>query len=275
MSNGKQEKRVSNRNIVKEGVLSDGLSLRDVPERYRDDDEIVVTAVTNSGWELRYASERIRDDKNIVQLAIACNAKAIKYASDRLRTDRELVETAVGNDGDAFEWIGDRWKLDKNIVLIAVRDKPWLLCRIDDRWKTDTEVLVAAVQSDPRIFVRFSNEIEHYGVNYEVVEAGLRQTAGIWRFLTEEEKCEDRYISLALSAQDWKDEMEFTEHYYANVYNYIQYDSMLYGDAEITLKMIQLDIDFRRRDHVQHDEYGLPFDYIYRFVQLTLSINLE
>ena len=50
-------------------VREDGLALSRAPERFRDDERIVLAAVRTNGHALHHASERLRDDREIVLAA--------------------------------------------------------------------------------------------------------------------------------------------------------------------------------------------------------------
>ncbi len=120
-------------NLIKK--INNGLSLKDVPEIYRDDDEVVAAAVILNGMELQYASDRLKDNGDIVFSAVFNNGLALQFASERLRNLDTFVSTAVENNGLALEFASDKLKNDINIVLNAVNNNPDALKFASEKWQ--------------------------------------------------------------------------------------------------------------------------------------------
>eukprot|EP00971_Amphidinium_carterae_P256974 5101624-Amphidinium_carterae.1 len=77
-------------------VRTNGIfALRDVPERYRADREIVLAAVQENGVALKFAAEECKADRAIVLAAVRQNGLALQHAAEECKADREIVLAAV------------------------------------------------------------------------------------------------------------------------------------------------------------------------------------
>ena len=92
------EKWKNNKNIVLFAVKQNPNALVYAPQKLRSDKEVVLAAVKECGGMLEFASKRLRDNKEIVLAAIKENSDVLRIASERLRDDIEVVLIAVKNN---------------------------------------------------------------------------------------------------------------------------------------------------------------------------------
>lgn len=88
---------LKDRLFVTQVVHIDGMFLGSqlVPDKLRDEPEVVATAVQNNGHALQFASPGMQASQDIVEIAIRQNGTALAYASTELRSDFDVVIQAV------------------------------------------------------------------------------------------------------------------------------------------------------------------------------------
>jgi hypothetical protein len=69
-------------------VEDDGLNLKLVPNKFKNNKYIVLKAVKSNGLALFFASNRLKNNKKIVFAAIQNNIESLKYASDKIQNDK-------------------------------------------------------------------------------------------------------------------------------------------------------------------------------------------
>eukprot|EP00971_Amphidinium_carterae_P167105 3311336-Amphidinium_carterae.1 len=74
--------RVEREQHLKRAQRNGLFALRDAPERYRADPEIVLAAVQQNGWALQVAAEECKADRKIVQAAVKQNWHALQFAAE-------------------------------------------------------------------------------------------------------------------------------------------------------------------------------------------------
>eukprot|EP00971_Amphidinium_carterae_P117054 2317976-Amphidinium_carterae.1 len=68
-------------------VTASPQQLKNVPEVYKSDPEVVMAAVLRDSGALHYAAEELKGCREIVLAAVARNGEALQYASEQLRSD--------------------------------------------------------------------------------------------------------------------------------------------------------------------------------------------
>eukprot|EP00971_Amphidinium_carterae_P120335 2384464-Amphidinium_carterae.1 len=92
-------------------VKRDGFSfLRDVPERYRADREIVLEAVKKNGRALAFAAKECKSDREIVLGAVQQDGHALECAAEECKADSAIVLAAVQQNGHALEKAAEECK---------------------------------------------------------------------------------------------------------------------------------------------------------------------
>jgi len=91
------EKLWDDRTFVKGAMTVDGLLLGAsmVPQKWRDDVEVVMYACESHGYALKHASKEIKDNRSVVLAAVNQRGTALMYASKTLREDYYVVIDAV------------------------------------------------------------------------------------------------------------------------------------------------------------------------------------
>mmetsp|Transcript_45828 Transcript_45828/g.84039 ORF Transcript_45828/g.84039 Transcript_45828/m.84039 type:complete len:244 (+) Transcript_45828:71-802(+) len=94
----------SDRNMVMQAVVDNGLALKFASSELRNSRDIVLAAVKVSGEALRFASAELRGDRHVVLAAVASHGKALRFAAPDLQNDREVVLAALTQNGGALDY---------------------------------------------------------------------------------------------------------------------------------------------------------------------------
>jgi len=137
----------ANRKFVFAAAHAGSRILDNVPENFRDEEEIMLEIIKSDGFALDKASERLRLDK-------AFNIKALENGAyynnihKSLLDDRDIVLKAMQKHPHQFESIPKRFKADREIVLTVVAKKGGYGKYIKDcplEMRDDPDIIKAAV----------------------------------------------------------------------------------------------------------------------------------
>ena len=76
--------------------------LKDAPQKFKDNKNLVIMAVSSCPYALEFASDRLKDDEEVVSIAIQKIGRSLVYASERLKKDKEWIQRAFDANGAAF-----------------------------------------------------------------------------------------------------------------------------------------------------------------------------
>lgn len=152
--------------------LENNGSLDSLPEKFRDDPEIVLraisirseaflhvsprlaqdrdfvlSAVKTAGGILRYVPH-FKDDQEIAYAAVRQYPDAMEFVADKFKDDEVLAYAAVRQDSSAIAFVSNRLKDNKELALIAIRDYGHRIQYVSDRLKDDPEVVMEAVKTE-------------------------------------------------------------------------------------------------------------------------------
>jgi hypothetical protein len=108
------------RSRIKDDVKWGRKRLPDIPERYRDDLEIMLLGINWVPDGFKYASHRLKSDRASVIEAVKVSALSIGAAADPLREDRGILEIARTNRGwsrGAIAGFGEGIRSDPQLML--------------------------------------------------------------------------------------------------------------------------------------------------------------
>lgn len=152
------------------------------PERFRDDEEIVLLAADEDPEALQSASQRLKNDRDFVLKIINIQALSLKYAAPKFCNDREVVKLAShymagihyafysrdleerlrdnpdkragdffyadysNSPGDCmFQYASDELKSDREFVLDLIKINSIVFEYISEELQKDREVVLTAV----------------------------------------------------------------------------------------------------------------------------------
>ena len=145
------------------------MDLRNAPDQYKDDTQIVDVAVRHNAQALVYASARLRGDRNFILsllrdtgpcpthgetgscagtvLTRPTAAYVLAYASAELSDDEELVRAVLTLDPLALPFASVRFRQNRDVVLTAVSKNGAAFQH--SLLRSSEELLLVAVRTDP------------------------------------------------------------------------------------------------------------------------------
>tara|TARA_Y100000768_G_scaffold310224_1_gene244580 strand:- start:311 stop:1195 length:885 start_codon:yes stop_codon:yes gene_type:complete len=91
---------------IKKGTLF----LKDVDDKLKADEEVVLESVKFNGLYLKFADKKLKASKKIVLAAVKQNGMSIYFASNKLKADEEIAQEAVKNNCEALEYVDSKLK---------------------------------------------------------------------------------------------------------------------------------------------------------------------
>ena len=180
-----------------EAVQKDGLALRTIGGRFRNNREVGLAAMKQNGLAFIYAGPELQKDQEIIAAALAQNSTALKqddyfrvlsalrtnglalqFVSERLKNRDDVVMTALKQNGLALQHAGN-WAKYRNQVLAAVEQNGLALQFASEFLKDDEAIVLAAVQKDGLSLAFASFRLRG---NFKIVLAAITQNsrAYIW-----------------------------------------------------------------------------------------------
>ena len=213
-----------------------GYSLKNVSERFRDDEEVVLKAIKKHASDLQYVSDRLRNDKKIVLSAVARNGSMLKDASEILQNDKDVVLVAIKSWANAVQYASVELKQDREIAFSAVennrlslqhiyiyhQDKSYyedlIECALEyDGWaleyapevmKNNEKVVLKAINDTPYAINFASETLLNSDYIREMVFTILDGDNGMYQYLPEQFK-HDREICLTAIEDSYDFAAEF------------------------------------------------------------------
>ncbi|EFC36692.1 predicted protein [Naegleria gruberi] len=147
------------REIVYESCRYDRNNLKNVPEQYRDDEEIVEAAIsyTETGYGHYFfecVSDRLKSNVDFMRKMAKIYGYVIHYVPESLANDRELILNAVSQDASTLQYASEELKNDKEVILTALKISAECYQHISEEMKNDEEVLEALRKWLPAEFLK-------------------------------------------------------------------------------------------------------------------------
>ena len=124
--------------------------------------QIIRKVIKRNGLALKYLSNKSRDNERLVIAAIKNNINALEYASNRLKNDPDfIINLAVKFKTDNIIYFASEKLLhNKSFIIDIIRKIGFNLYLVHDEFKDDLDVVEAAVSVDIRNFEHASNRIK-------------------------------------------------------------------------------------------------------------------
>ena len=124
--------------------------------------QIIRKVIKQNGLALKYLSNKNRDNERMVTMALKNNIKALEYASIRLKNDPDfIINLAVKFKNDQIiYYASDKLLHNKNFIINIIKKLGFNLYLVHDEFKDDLDVVEAAVSVDVRNFEHASNRIK-------------------------------------------------------------------------------------------------------------------
>jgi len=156
---------------------------RGLPNRFRDDKEVMLKVVSKSSQTLSLASEKLQNDRDVVMAAIQsphkCAPLAIQHASNKLQGDKRLARVLLGHQYGitAFSLLPHKLQGDYKLALLGIQ------CSSEECSKS---------------YEHLSELSEEMLDDYEIVFEACKRRGSNLRFITDTSLLED--IEIVASA---------------------------------------------------------------------------
>jgi len=125
----------NNYNTALEAVKQNGLNLKYITNKLKNDEDIVIEAVKQNGLSLKFAPNVFKQNKKVVMEAVkqggykteqgwpglfkTINHKrcALRYASAKLKRDKEVVLTAINKNPKSIKYAAKELLTDYNFLI--------------------------------------------------------------------------------------------------------------------------------------------------------------
>ena len=168
------------KDIVLKAMKTDGISLEFVSDRLKEDKEVVMTAVKNNWKALEFVPDKFKDDKDIIMEVVKQNGKALKLASENMQKDREIVLASITSTrygtSNSLTTINEKFRDDKEIVMEAMSySGGYGYELISDRLKNDKEVTYCYASQES---FNITKILDKFKEDKEIIMRGIGST---WR----------------------------------------------------------------------------------------------
>lgn len=136
-------------------ALKENVHFKDLPQKFKEDREVVKEAVKYDCFSLKYAGAKFQDDKEIVLIAVSSCGWAYEYVSERLQNDKEVLLTALENFKNNISWVSN---FEKNIPTTLAQDED----AKNKILECENAILDHEYQSDKAM-------MEYYAKNYDYI----------------------------------------------------------------------------------------------------------
>lgn len=120
------------------------------PDKFKNDEEIMLAAVNKWGKNFKWASIELKQNKELILTAISHPEDPISllYVADKFKDDKDIVIAAIKRDGQNLKWVSNRLNRDREVVLTAIKNSKELgsIQMVIEKFKDDKEIVLAAVK---------------------------------------------------------------------------------------------------------------------------------
>lgn len=155
-----------------ETVSRDGIFLKYVSDKYKNDKIIVNAAVENNYSAFKYASDELQNDYDFIFTLISKNGLLLSIVKDKFKNNKEIVSAAVENNGRAIDYAPYQLQNDPDIITISLTSLK----------KKEKEKVLRNVAIDGYLLKK---EIA-YQSDIDVVNAAVEQCGCAIRYASEE-----------------------------------------------------------------------------------------
>ena len=137
---------LNNREMVMFGLKADHYLINYLPDKHKDDPEIILLAAKNNE-ALKLASDRLKNDYQFVKKMISLNGEHIIHAGN-LKFNRDLVKLAL-NDLTNVHLIPEiltYYNKDKEIAKLYIKSNPYRIEDIDDELLQNKSFIVDLIE---------------------------------------------------------------------------------------------------------------------------------
>ena len=185
---------------------------RGMPDKLKDDKEVILEIVKRDGYDLNVASPRLKDDEEVAMVAAESNASALFYMSDRVKKNKEIVLKALSDYHDAgsgtefalTKYIPEELRDDYDVALALVKGSGYCLKGFSERLIDNEDIVKVAVSHPHELSDQYILEYpKRVEFSYQYASPRLRNDKEIVRLAVKNNPA--LYSWLPLSLRDDKE----------------------------------------------------------------------
>lgn len=156
-----KEKYKDDYSVAKEAIKNNPLSIEYISKRLQDDITLVKESVTNCPSLIEFASTRIKEDKNIIMQIVALNPNVINFLSKDLTKDEEIMELYIRLSSiENWNIVDDSLKNNKEFILKIIDINAFVVQYLSQEWLSDKEIARKALSKKGNTVMYFSQSIK-------------------------------------------------------------------------------------------------------------------
>lgn len=155
------EKLKNDENIIKEFLIKNPVNILDF-NYLPYFNKLVKKVIKENGLALKYLSEKYKDNEKLVLLACKNNINSLEYASDRIKNNDEfIINTAIKLKTDKIIYFASPILMhSKQFNIEIIKRVGFNLYFVFDEFKDDIDVVETAVKNDIRNFEHASKRLK-------------------------------------------------------------------------------------------------------------------
>lgn len=154
------ERLKSKENIITLALQTNGINIKYVPDKYKNDKKYVKMAVKSNGVALTYVDNSMYDDE-LIKIAVKDSFEVLEIVPKKYSEDKEFMYSIIKEDGMAYEYASPKLRDDREFTLTAIEDYSMALEYASPRLQNDKEIVLAAVSSDGRALEYASSQLKN------------------------------------------------------------------------------------------------------------------
>lgn len=191
--------------LIKRVIKENGLALKYLSNKNRDNEKLVLLASKNNINSLEYASQRLKNDKEfIISTAIKLKTdKVIYFASESLIHNKQFVIDIIKRIGFNLYFVFDEFKDDIDVVEAAVRNDIRNFEHASDRLK-ENEIIVLDLTKKYGPVLRYASNKLLNNPNFMMKAISIYN--GSIKYIGKELRLNDSFIDEVINIDKWNKE---------------------------------------------------------------------
>ena len=147
------------KNIALKAVSENAFAFSYIPEKLRNDREIVLTTIKNKGSLFDDIDSQYYKDKEIIFEAIKSEPSYFSKLSKKIEVDKDIALFAVKQEASNYLFLDKKYREDKEIIKNVLRNGNNLVL-FDDEDRNNIEIVKIAIKNNPESIKYASKELQ-------------------------------------------------------------------------------------------------------------------
>ena len=191
--------------LIKKAIKENGMLLKYLSTKNRDNEKIVLLASKNNINSLEYASVRLKNDQNfIINTALKLKSdKVIYFASSSLRHNKQFNINLIEKIGFNLYLMFDEFKDDIDVVEAAVKNDIRNFEHASKRLKENELIVLDLTKKYGPVLRYASSKLLN---NSSFMMKAIKLYNGSIKYIGKQLKCDDSFIDEVIKINNWNKE---------------------------------------------------------------------